>query len=411
MLAVVHFSAFGGPHNRTAEVARMLAEQGVETIVAIPEEPGSAFSRLTSRGLDVYQLPIERIRRTKDVRVHSQIARSIIPSMNALRALIRERDVDIVALNALGAPHLGIAARLEEVPVVWQLIDTYPHPVVRAAFMPVVRRCADVVMTTGRAVAEQHPGALAFGDRLFSFFPCVDMSRFTRTAEGRERARLELGIADGEHVVGSVGNLGPMKGHRTFLRAAALVRQRAPHTRFVLLGAQYNQFPGYWDGILALADELGLSGNLIVRDPGGRVAELAQAFDVFWMTSELHSEGIPTVIGEAMALELPVVAGRVGAIDEGVIEAVTGFVVAPVKAEAMVEPTLRLLEDPSLRANMGAAGREAALGTFAADVGARQHLRAYEAAVAHRRAHKALPSKRGVSRRGSAPRPNERRDN
>ena len=136
----------------------------------------------------------------------------------------------------------------------------------------------------------------------------------------RSRARGELGLGPDEPVLGTVGNLTPMKDHDTLVRAAAALHRMHPGTRFVILGSSYEHRGGYADEVLRTAEELGLrpGRDLILRDPGERVAELAQAFDVFWLSSRSRSEGLPTVVGEAMALGLPVVATQVGSVPEAV---------------------------------------------------------------------------------------------
>jgi glycosyltransferase involved in cell wall biosynthesis len=70
------------------------------------------------------------------------------------------------------------------------------------------------------------------------------------------------------------------------------------------------------------------------------------------------SEPCGTVVLEAMAMGRPVVASRVGGIPDLVVEGETGFLVPAGDAEALAQAATRLLADPSLRARMGAAGRE-----------------------------------------------------
>ena len=61
-----------------------------------------------------------------------------------------------------------------------------------------------------------------------------------------------------------------------------------------------------------------------------------------------------------MASGLPVVTTSVGAIGEQVEHGVTGFLVPPGDHDALAEAMLRLVADPDLRREMGAAGRRAA---------------------------------------------------
>jgi len=59
-----------------------------------------------------------------------------------------------------------------------------------------------------------------------------------------------------------------------------------------------------------------------------------------------------------MAAGLPMVVTRVGAVPDIVEDGVTGFIIEPGDVAALNDRIKRLLEDPALRARMGAAARE-----------------------------------------------------
>lgn len=385
LLHVVHYPVFGGPHNRAARLRKPLADRGWETIVLLPDEPGTAAERLTSAGVEVVQMPLHRLRENRDPRIHLRFGSRFPFDVARIRKLLRERAIDIVLVNGLVNPHSAVAARLAGVPVVWQLLDTRTPMPLRRAMMPVATRLGDIVMSTGTAVAEAHPGATELGDRLVTFFPPVDVDDFRPDTERRRLARVELGIDDDAFVIGNVSNVNPQKGHDTFVRAAAVLSRTHPDTTFVILGATYDHHTDYANRLWAEAADAGLrlGENLIVRDPGTNVAALLPAFDVFWMTAGPRSEGIPTVIEEAMACGLPVVATDVGAVREAVEDAETGFVVRPLRPDEIAAATIKLLNDPQLRNGMGSAGRQRAVELFAADVCADTHVRAFEAAIEH----------------------------
>lgn len=71
-------------------------------------------------------------------------------------------------------------------------------------------------------------------------------------------------------------------------------------------------------------------------------------------------ENLPCVIGEALALERPVIASDVGGVSEMVADGVTGIIVRPEDEQAMANAMLRVIRDPELGKKMGAdAGRVA----------------------------------------------------
>jgi glycosyltransferase involved in cell wall biosynthesis len=151
------------------------------------------------------------------------------------------------------------------------------------------------------------------------------------------------------------------------------------------MGARSPVHAEYEQSIHDAIAERGLGDRVKLLEPGARVAELMPGLDVYTMTSVPRSEGMPTAILEAMGCGLPVVATNVGAVAEEIDEGVTGYVVQPLDVDAITAALSRLVDDASLRASLGTAGRERALALFDVPVVVAARLRAYEAALAHRR--------------------------
>jgi glycosyltransferase involved in cell wall biosynthesis len=387
LLFVIHYPVFGGPHNQAMLLARSLGRQGVEMTVLLPDEPGNAADRLRAAGVDVVTMPLHRVRATPHPAHQLRFLVSLRGEVGAIRRLIRERAIDIVQPGGLVNPHAAIAARQEDTPVVWQILDTRPPMALRRLMMPLVLRLSDVVMTTGRAVADAHPGATGLGERLWPFYPPVEPEVFSAEHGDRGAARAEFGFAREDLVLVSVGNLNPQKGHEHLLRAAALARRTRPEIKVLVVGAPHPTHRGYEEGLHSLAGELGLDvGKDVVF--GGALSDVRPALaaaDAFVLASVPRSEGAPTAIGEAMMMELPVVATDVGAVRELVEDGRTGFVVPPLDAQALAGAILRILGDHEARASFGTRGRARAIERMSADECARVHLQAYEYVLRNRR--------------------------
>jgi glycosyltransferase involved in cell wall biosynthesis len=391
VLSVIHYPIYGGPHHRNAAVIPALRTRGIETTVVIPDESGNAYEHLQAQGVTTIRMPLSRMRGGRDPVTHLKIAGRFRSDVSRLRGLLRATETDLVLVNGLVNPHAAIAGHLEDIPVVWQLLDTATPIAVRRLMMPMVTALADAIMSSGRPAAEEHPGATAFGERLVPFFSVVDTKRFSNSTTARQAARTRLGLPADCAVVGNVNNINLIKGHDLFVQAAGELHRRRPNTRFVILGAQSPHHAEYVSGLWRAAERLGLrlGRELIVFDPGVDVALFAPAFDVFWLTSPPRSEGVSTVIGEAMSLELPVVATRVGSVPESVADGVTGTLVPPLDPRALVEATLPYLDDRDLRVRVGAAGRARAKELYAREVCAERHERAFRLAIEHRQSRKA----------------------
>jgi glycosyltransferase involved in cell wall biosynthesis len=386
VLFVLHYPVFGGPHNQALLLARALTRRGVSLTVVLPLGASVAVERLEEAGVDVVTIPLHRVRATLDPVEHLRLIGTLPGEVQALRDVIRTTGVDIVQIGGLVNPHGAIAARLERAAVVWQLLDTRPPMPFRRLMMPLVLRLADVLMSTGATVAHAHPGAEGFGDRLYVFFPPVDTEAFTPGSIDRGAARASFGLKDGDVVLGTVGNLNPQKGHEYLLRCAALTRRVRNDVRVLLVGASHETHRAYERRLHELAGRLGLAVGRDVIFTGGLadVRPALASMDLFVLSSVPRSEGAPTVVEEAMTMQLPVVASDVGAVGELVEDGVTGFVVPPLSPEAASAAILRLLADPGALRTMGSRARDRAVMRFSAEECARVHFEAYEDALRHR---------------------------
>lgn len=177
-----------------------------------------------------------------------------------------------------------------------------------------------------------------------------------RVLPGREQQRIRqlrrsLGIGDDHLVVGTAGRLVPVKGLDCFIRAAKLVYEAMPRTRFVILGDGPLMNP-----LQSLARELGLAATL--RFPGHREdAALFMAMMDIYVTSSLH-EGLPMAVLEAQSLGRAVVATAVGGLPEIVQDGITGRLVSPGDVQGLAGDILELLSQEGLREALGQRGRE-----------------------------------------------------
>jgi len=104
-----------------------------------------------------------------------------------------------------------------------------------------------------------------------------------------------------------------------------------------------------------LAAELGLRNVFFpgaVRDRNHMIA-VCRKHDLFLCPSTLAKDGdmdgLPTVLAEAMASHVPVVASRISSIPDLVLDGVTGYVSEPGDIDSLTEAILRFYRDPSAR--------------------------------------------------------------
>lgn len=385
-LFVVNNPVFGGGQGQFIRLREPLAARGWE-MVAVTPVGADAAGRLRAGGVEVEELPLHRLRAKPDPRLQAQFLASFPREVAGLRRLIERLGIDVVQAHGDTNPQAALAGHRAGAAVVWQLYDTRTPAALRRVTMPLVTRVADVITTWGRRLGLEYPGTERLGERWIPVFPPVAGEDFAPSAQRRAAARAELGIAGDAVAVAVIGMLNPSKGHDHFVRALGLARSDHPNLVARVLGPPSPAHTEYERRVRAEAGALGMLANgvLDIRDAGARVAELLPAFDILALSSVPRSEGMPTVILEAMACGLPVVATDVGAVAELVVDGDTGYVVPPLDDPRFAEALGWLAADADLRARMGAAGRTRFEERFELDVLADIHVRAFELALEHRR--------------------------
>jgi phosphatidyl-myo-inositol dimannoside synthase len=189
---------------------------------------------------------------------------------------------------------------------------------------------------------------LAPGVNLEVFHPGVDGSQVRR----------RYGLA-GRPVVVCVSRLVPRKGQDALIRVLPLVRRRIPDAALLVVGGG-----PYRSRLERLARQCGVAAHVVFTGsvPHDELPTHFAAGDVYAMPCRtrlggLEVEGLGLVYLEASASGLPVVAGDSGGAPDAVRDGETGFVVGGRAPGQLADRLATLLENRTLAARMGAAGR------------------------------------------------------
>ena len=177
----------------------------------------------------------------------------------------------------------------------------------------------------------------------------IDTSAYRRR-ESVETAQQRWGLAPGRLTIGAVGRLSAEKGFDLLIQAADQLLRQGFDFELLIVG-EGTERPRLEALISALnrTDRVRLMGY--VTD----TIQFYEALDVFALSS--LREGLPNVLLEAMAMEIPVVASRVAGVPRLVRHEENGLLVDPGSVEQLADALARLLRDAGLRRNLGAEGR------------------------------------------------------
>lgn len=207
-------------------------------------------------------------------------------------------------------------------------------------------RYASSVVYNSQTSARQHE-AFGFAVSRTRIIPNgFDTNLFCPDPSAASRIKHELGLSDDVILIGLIGRYHPMKDHRTFLSAAALLSQRFPAARFLLAGTGVDA--GNTE-LATLIGTLGLSRRILLLGERNDMPQINAALDIASSTSA-WGEGFANVVGEAMSCGVPCVVTDIG--DSAWVVGDAGQVVPAGDPQAMAEAWESLIE-------LGGSGREA----------------------------------------------------
>lgn len=341
VLIVFHEPILGGATLSVLRVLPLLAERGWRFRFWVAQ-PSPLAEHLRGRGYEVdgnertvsYSLRTLRLPPGPRERL-----RAMPRYLRGLRCVARERQPALAHVNSLTTLVEAAVLRSAGIPVVTHIHEMIAPTAKGSAARVGVR----AVSTEAIGVSGACAARLAIG----RWHPHVVDEAAEYPPELTPRLR---GPGD-PAVVGSVGVISKRKGSDLFVEAAALVRERRPGTRFVLVGSPTDPLDTEWArGVLARAAEVGVE-HLASTD----VPEFLAGIDVFALPS--RSDPCPISLLEAMGAGVPIVGAESDGIPEQLAGGQAGVLVRREDPVALASAIVELIDDPAWAAELGRAAR------------------------------------------------------
>lgn len=297
---------------------------------------------------------------------------SYLRDIAKIRKLAREREVDVAHAHR-GVEHWLAAAALRgrRGPALVR-----SRHILRPVSRHLLNRWLYASATDATvAVAEKirkgyvEDGAFA-GGSFFTVMGGADASGHDPDATG-SAFRDSWGVPRGARLVGVAGSvLFRIKGQDVFLRAAArLIREKS--LRVVVIGEGEDA-----GALKRLAADLGVEKQVAFTGFLPVLSEALAACDVLAFPS-VRSEGTSRALFDYLAAGRPVVASRVGCVDEIIRHEKEGLLVPPGDERALARGIEKLLSEPDLARSMGRSARARAEREFDQGVMARRVVEIY----------------------------------
>jgi glycosyltransferase involved in cell wall biosynthesis len=350
----------GGPEVRTAKLINALGESYRHTIISLNGEL-SCRSRLA--------YPVQFVPAPQR---HGRLSYPL-----ALGRLLRELRPDLLLTYGWGGTDAVLGAWLTGMRRVIHAEDGFlPEERQGQRLSRLLTRCV-LLRLPARVVCPSHTLVRVAERRWFlprrsvQYLPNgVNTAHFAPpSAEAASAARKRFGIESGELVIGSVGMLRGEKNYARLLRAFAEVNATR-RARMLLVGDGPLR-----DELQGEAQNLGIANRVVFAGVLDDPLAAYQAMDVFALSSD--TEQMPIALLEAMAVGLPVVSTDVGDV-KAMVHATNRLFVTPLGQESRFAAALAgLLDDGSLRLELGKSNRHVCSEQFDVDVMTRAYDRLY----------------------------------
>jgi glycosyltransferase involved in cell wall biosynthesis len=304
-----------------------------------------------------------------------------IMALIKMTRFIRNKHYTIVHTNSSKAGIIGrLAARMAGTPIIVHTVhgwSFHEHMAswLRRLYITLERFAASftdaMVVVADSDIDKGLQAGIGRPEQYHLIRSAISTEEFDPQHVNRRAVREELGIPLDAPVLGNVGRFSPPKNPFDWVEVAARVAKQMPECYYLLVGDGALRFEAE-----ALVTEKQLSEQTIFTGLRRDVPEMLAAIDVFLLISQW--EGLPRVIPQAMAMQVPVVATHVGGSAEAILHGETGYQCNYGDLDDLAAHCLKLLQDERLRTEMGQRGRRYAIQEFDVHRMTQQMMALYE---------------------------------
>lgn len=333
-MKVLHVStphSWRGGEQQAAYLMTALHEDGVDQVLLCP-----ADAPLAQKIIPEIKCYTFKKRGWLDVHVAKQI-----------KSITQQESPDLIHCHdshAHSGAVMAAAFMAVDVPIIVSRRVDFPvssNPLSRWKYNhPAVKK----IICVSKAIAEITAPSIRDHHKLAVVHSGIDASLFQASMD-KKMLRHELGLTPDTILIGNLSALADHKDYPTFLRTAALILKENPAIHFIIAGDGPEE-----KKIRQLINELQISPNVHMLGFRNDIRAVMQSLDIFMITS--RTEGLGTIVLDAFAAGIPVVATRAGGIPEMVEDGVTGLLAGIGDATGLSKAVHHLLTHPALKAEL-----------------------------------------------------------
>lgn len=281
--------------------------------------------------------------------------------------LFKKNNYDIVHTHITKTGILGrLAARIVGVPIIicglhgsaFQAFDSKLLNWALIFFEKLTGRFTDAYISVSELLSEKYKEEkIGIQAKYFTVHSGMELDKFFNVREkvDRKRKLAELGInLEPEYfIMGNVGRLEKVKGHKFVIEAFKKVQEEREDSflKLMIIGEGEEK-----ENLIKYVRKLGLEGKIIFTGYRKDIEELMAIMDIFVLSS--LREGLPRVLVQAAAVGVPSIAFNVDGVPEIVKDGYNGFLVKPKDVNQLADKIIKYIDNRELIELHGKNGRK-----------------------------------------------------
>ncbi|WP_304969437.1 glycosyltransferase family 4 protein [Romboutsia ilealis] len=301
------------------------------------------IKKLNDVNIIIQELAILR-RKNLNIKGIFSYIKDLFKSINFLKGIITENNVDVVYTNTSVVFPGGITAKLLGKKSVWHIREIISNKFERKVVSFIVNTFSDVIIANSKSTGE----AITKNNKKVK----VVYNAIESKPEAKKHQKIDDTI-----VIGMAGRINRWKGQKLFIDMAKDILNQTNNVKFKIAGDVYKGEEHILEDIKLYVKEKNIEEYIEFLGQVNNMDKFYNSIDIFILPS-IQPEPFGLVVIEAMEKELPVVATNHGGPTEIIDNGIDGYLVDYTNSKEMSNRTLELIKDIELRKEIGKRAKE-----------------------------------------------------
>lgn len=338
-------SHVGGVDTVLLQLVQGLDKTEYRPYVVLPA-PSPYVEKYEAAGAKVIFTTLAVFGKPTDLTYYFRNLKNLFLSIKSIEKIVKEYKIGLIHSHKMELMGGNIVGKLLGIPTIQTVHELPRKPLVAYKFIGYLNHLFnDKVIVLCERSKVMFKWGKGYSHKLIKIYNGIEINQSVVHKNYGNSLKEELGIATNDKILITVARLSPMKGIEYLLQAAYITKQSNPDLKYLVIGdVAFESEMSYKEQLKTLATELDLN-NVYFLGLRRDVSDLLLQADVFVLPSVYDI--FPTVILEAMAASLPIVATDVGGVPEMVTPDI-GYLVPPMNADALANAIIRMINNEDM---------------------------------------------------------------